>query len=134
MRATANVMALEMALKSHPPPEIHHSDRGSQYTYKGYIDLLKYHKSKISMSLSAQENAYAERINRTIKEEYLDYWKPKSFNQLKRYVRKAVENYYNKRPHNHIGNCSPTKYEKQWNQLDENLKPKITIFNNEIIV
>jgi putative transposase len=134
MRATANVKALQMALRRHPPPRIHHSDRGSQYTYKGYIDLLKHHKSKISMSLSAQENAYAERINRTIKEEYLDYWKPKSFNQLKRYVRKAVENYNNKRPHNHIGNCSPTKYEKQWNQLDENLKPKITIFNNEIIV
>ncbi len=134
MRATANVKALQMALRRHPPPGIHHSDRGSQYTYKGYIDLLKHHKSKISMSLSAQENAYAERINRTIKEEYLDYWKPKNFNQLKSYVRKAVENYNGKRPHNHIGNSSPDNYEKLWHQLDENLKPKIIIFNNEIIV
>ena len=95
MRATANIKALQMALRSHPPPTIHHSDRGSQYTYRGYIDLLKHHKSKISMALSAQDNAYAERINRTIKEEYLDYWKPKTFTQLKRCVRKAVDDYNN---------------------------------------
>jgi len=35
------------------------------------------------MDLIAQDNAYAERINRTNKEEYLYYWKPKTFNQLK---------------------------------------------------
>ena len=50
-------------------PEIHHSDRGSQYTYKLYTNLLKSHTTTKSMALSAQNNAYAERINRTIKEE-----------------------------------------------------------------
>ena len=134
MRATANIKALQMALRSHPPPTIHHSDRGSQYTYRGYIDLLKHHKSKISMALSAQDNAYAERINRTIKEEYLDYWKPKTFTQLKRCVRKAVENYNNQRPHNNLGKISPLEYEKRWSKIERNLKPKITIFNNEIII
>ena len=134
MRATANIKALQMALRSHPPPRIHHSDRGSQYTYRGYIDLLKHHKSKISMALSAQDNAYAERINRTIKEEYLDYWKPKTFTQLKRCVRKAVENYNNQRPHNNLGKISPLEYEKRWSKIERNLKPKITIFNNEIII
>lgn len=73
MRANANVQALKMALKENDAPEIHHSDRGSQYTYKGYIELLKKNGVKLSMALSAQDNAYAERINRTIKEEYLDY-------------------------------------------------------------
>jgi len=134
MRATANIKALQMAIRSHPPPTIHHSDRGSQYTYRGYIDLLKHHKSKISMALSAQDNAYAERINRTIKEEYLDYWKPKTFTQLKRCVRKAVENYNNQRPHNNLGKISPLEYEKRWSKIERNLKPKITIFNNEIII
>ena len=134
MRATANVQALQMALRRHPPPEIHHSDRGSQFTYKGYINLLKHHRSKISMALSAQDNAYAERINRTIKEEYLDYWKPKTFIQLKRYVRKSVENYNNQRPHNNLGKISPLEYEKRWSKIEAKLKPKITIFNNEIIV
>jgi len=47
------------------------------------------------MALFAQDNAYPERINRTIKEEYLGYWKPKTLTQLKRCVRKAVEDYNN---------------------------------------
>jgi len=42
------------------------------------------------MSLIAQENAYAERINRTIKEEYLDYWKPENFKELKRYITNTI--------------------------------------------
>ena len=83
MRATANINALKMALKTHKAPVIHHSDRGSQYTSKDYIDLLDQNGTKVSMCLSAQDNAYAERINRTIKEEFLDYWKPKDYSQLK---------------------------------------------------
>ena len=43
MRATANVKALQMALSKYPAPEIHHSDRGSQYIYNDYISLLKKH-------------------------------------------------------------------------------------------
>ena len=83
MRATANMNALRMALSQHGAPTIHHSDRGSQYTYKEYVRLLEANGSKVSMALSSQDNAYVERINRTIKEEYLDYWKPKTFAQLK---------------------------------------------------
>ena len=114
MRATANVSALKMALKHHRAPKIHHSDRGSQYTYKRYIELLKQNHVEISMALSAQDNAYAERINRTIKEEYLNYWQPKNYLQLKKMVKKAVNNYNTKRVHNHIE------------------RKTITIFNNEV--
>lgn len=131
MRGTANVKALKMALAGHKAPEIHHSDRGSQYTYKGYIDLLKANSSKISMAYSAQDNAYAERINRTIKEEYLDHWRPKSLNQLKNHVRRAVENYNTQRPHNHLGNLSPEEFERNWSKLPLRDRPVITMFNNE---
>ena len=71
MRATANVKALQMALNTHITPEFHHSDRGSQYNYGEYVTILKRAGTKISMALKAQDNAYAERINRTIKDEYL---------------------------------------------------------------
>lgn len=97
MRGTANLKALKMALKENKAPKIHHSDRGSQYTYKIYTDLLKDHNTIISMALSAQDNAYAERINRTIKEEYLDHWNPQTYNQLKSQVKRAVNNYNKKR-------------------------------------
>ena len=133
MRATANLKALKMALEGHKAPQIHHSDRGSQYTYTGYIDLLKSHGSRISMATSAQDNAYAERINRTIKEEYLDHWQPKTYSQLKAMVKKAVHHYNSKRPHNNLGGKSPKAFEKQLFLMASHQRRTITIFNNEVI-
>lgn len=132
MRAEANLIALKMALKYNKAPEVHHSDRGSQYTYGKYLDLLKINNTKISMSYSGLDNAYAERINRTIKEEYLSYWNPKTFIQLKKNVKKAVENYNTVRTHKHLPKMNPIEYEKYWSTLSKNNKPIITIFNNEI--
>ncbi len=132
MRAQANLRALQMALKANQAPIIHHSDRGSQYTYGQYIDLLKDNNTKISMALSGLDNAYAERINRTIKEEYLKYWNPKTFYQLKQYVKKAVINYNEKRVHRHLPKMSPNTFENYWKELTPDNRPMITIFNNEI--
>ncbi|WP_178987653.1 IS3 family transposase [Winogradskyella schleiferi] len=132
MRAQANVEALKMAIKENNAPEIHNSDRGSQYTYSKYIDLLVSNGTKISMSLSGLDNAYAERINRTIKEEYLDYWKPETFFQLKKCVAKAVKNYNEKRTHKSLPKMSPDNFEKYWSTLKPKNRPIITIFNNEV--
>jgi len=133
MRASANILALKMALKNNKAPKIHHSDRGSQYTSKEYIALLKENGSSISMGMIAQENAYAERINRTIKEEYLSYWSPASINDLKRMVKRAVYNYNNKRTHKGLRKQSPINFENKWSQLKENKKEVLTIFNDKII-
>lgn len=132
MRAEANLVALNMAIKENKSPFIHHSDKGSQYTYGKYIKLLKDHKTKISMALSGLDNAYAERINRTIKEEYLAHWKPKTFSQLKKNVKKAVNNYNQIRVHKHLPKMSPNNFEDYWRKLETHKRPKITIFNNEI--
>lgn len=131
MRAVANIKAMEMALNNNKAPKIHHSDRGAQYVYKPYIELLKANNSKISMALSAQDNAYAERINRTIKEEYIDYWKPKNYEQLKKCVDKAVYQYNNTRPHDNLGKLSPVNFEENWHKNKYFSKPRFTIFNNE---
>ena len=131
MRGTANLKALKMALKDNKAPKIHHSDRGSQYTYKSYVDLLKANATTISMALSAQDNAYAERINRTIKEEYLDHWMPQSFRQLKNQVDKAVKNYNNKRSHDHLEKRNPKEFINYWSTLKAEDRPVITIFDNE---
>lgn len=131
MRATANLEALRMALKDHKAPVIHHSDRGAQYIYREYIQLLKDNKTQISMALSAQDNAYAERINKTIKEEYLDHWKPKSYLQLKNDVKRAIKNYNYNRIHNNINKTNPVEFEQNWNTLLNFERPRIEIFNNE---
>jgi len=134
MRATANMKALQMALKSNKAPVIHHSDRGSQYIYSEYISLLKSKGCEISMAKSAQDNAYAERINRTIKNDYIELWNPKSFDQLKRMLKKAVNQYNTVRPHNNIGKISPMEYEKRLLMKSTFHQQSITIFNNEINV
>jgi len=131
MRGTANIKALKMALKDNKAPKIHHSDRGSQYTYKSYTELLKTNTTTISMALSAQDNAYAERVNRTIKEEYLDHWKPQTFSQLQSQVNKAVKNYNKKRSHDHLKKRNPEDFINYWSTLKPEERPVITIFNNE---
>lgn len=114
MRATANIKAMEMALTTYKAPSIHHSDRGSQYVYSQYIKLLQDNKCDISMCKSSQDNAYAERINKTIKEEYLDYWKPSDFKELTAYTCKAVNHYNNKRIHNNLDRMRPLEFMETW--------------------
>jgi len=129
MRAMANVGALAMALRTHRSPKIHHSDRGSQYSGLQYVSMLKRNNTLISMGLKPQENAYAERINRTIKEEYLDRWKAKNYGQLQRQVSKAVRHYNNERPHNHLNRMTPVAFETQCKK-PAFVKPGITIFDD----
>ncbi len=63
--------ALERALAAHPAPRIHHSAQGVQYAAHGYVALLEAHGTQISMAAVGRpmENAYAERLIRTLKEE-----------------------------------------------------------------
>ena len=129
MRASANLSALKMALKKHKAPKTHHSDRGSQYISHEYIKLLKDIGTSISMGLIAQENAYAERINGTIKNEFITYWAPQNYEQLKRCVKKAVDYYNNKRPHNNIKKNNPRKYSLLINSLNPQQREIMTIFN-----
>jgi len=128
MRATANVEALKMALKQHQAPLIHHTDRGSQYIYEGYVALLKSHNCAISMGLIAQDNAYAERINGTIKNEYLAYWQPATYAQLAKNVAKAVRHYNTKRQHKHIYRKTPATFETEVLALSQHERPMVTIY------
>lgn len=131
MRATANVQALTEAIKQYGAPKIHHSDRGSQYIYKDYIALLKKHNAKISMGLIAQDNAFAERINRTIKEEYLSHWQIGSLAQLQRMVKKAVIHYNTKRIHNNIARKTPEYFRKYVVSLPKQERPMVDIYTDE---
>jgi len=131
MRATANMKALMMATKQYGYPKIHHSDRGSQYVYKEYIALLKNHGTQISMALSAQDNAYAERINRTIKEEYIEPRNIKDYNTLERSMKKAVKHYNLKRIHNHLNRDTPANFRKKMLTLLEQERPTLLIYNDQ---
>lgn len=130
MQATANVRALTMALKKYPAAQIHHSDRGSQYSSRQYLNLLEQQQTRISMGLKAQENAYAERINRTIKEEYLSYLSLTSFEHLKTKLALAVKHYNYKRPHNHLNKMTPIDFENRCKTDPTFDKPELIIFDD----
>jgi hypothetical protein len=117
LRAEANLRALKMALKRHGPPILHHSDRGAQYINKAYTNLLNKHAVHISMGLQAQDNAYAERINGIIKNEYLNHWHIKSFEELKSKVQKAVKHYNDSRIHGSLPErLSPSAFRETQDQ------------------
>ena len=132
LRAEANMMALIMALKNSNGDIrrlIHHSDKGSQYVYDPYVDLLNSKGIIISMGERAQDNAYAERINGTIKNEYLKYWEINSLSELQKKLTKAVNHYNNKRIHNELpGRQTPLEFDKSLLDLVSQRRPTVIIY------
>lgn len=132
MRASANISALKMALNSSKGDLsrlIHHSDRGSQYVDCIYQQHLKDRDIKISMGVCAQDNAYAERINATIKNEYLKYWDINSLYKLKKCVNKAVKHYNNQRKHNHLPKrMTPLGFQNEFVNLTDQEKPMVIVY------
>lgn len=130
MRASANIKALRSAIKNYGKVRIHHSDRGSQYVSKEYTQILKDQGTLISMGLIAQDNAYAERINGTIKEEYIKYWEIDNLNKLKKAIAKAVKNYNEKRLHNSLKplRITPKGFREKVVNLPEQDRPTVTIY------
>jgi transposase InsO family protein len=139
LRAEANLAALRMAFKNsngNLGRLIHHSDRGSQYIDADYIELLNSKRIMISMGEKAQDNAYAERINGTIKNEYLKYWEINSLNELRKKLTKAVNHYNIKRKHNEIPDrMTPVEFDKSLLDLESQRRPTVIIYaegNNKI--
>lgn len=131
LRAEANMAALRMALRAKNPDEglIHHSDRGSQYTSDDYMELLDKNGIIVSMSTCAQENAYAERINGTIKNEYLIHWDIKDFRSLKSSVAKAVRHYNLCRLHDSLpGRTTPVRFSEDYLNLSDQERPKVIVY------
>lgn len=133
MRHESNIKALDMALRQINPKDrinmIHHSDRGSQYGSNAYLEMLRGSEIKISMGLKAQDNAYAERINGTIKNEYLKLWNIKDYKDLKAKVKKAVTHYNEVRNHSSLFNGVPPKeFKKRIVSLKPQERPTVIIY------
>jgi len=95
-------------------PDIHHSDQGVQYAAHAYIDLLKVHDIRISMAAvgKAEENGYAERVIRTIKEEEVDLSEYLDFADAARQIGHFIDDVYmTKRIHSSLGYLTPAEFE-----------------------
>jgi transposase InsO family protein len=107
------LMALRGALSKHVP-EIHHSDQGVQYAADAYIDLLRSCNIQISMAAlgKAEENGYAERVIRTIKEEEVDLSEYIDFADAAQQIGHFIEDLYmTKRIHSSLGYLTPAEFE-----------------------
>ena len=107
LEAIGCLEAVRMALAQLPDglAPIHHSDRGTQYCCRDYVELLEGSGLRISMTEQnhCYENAKAERLNGILKQEYglgADFIRKADVAPA---VQQAVQLYNHRRPHQMLG-------------------------------
>ena len=103
----------------HGRPAIHQSDQGVQYAATAYVEMLTGQGVKVSMASvgEPEENGYAERLMRTIKEEEVDLSEYEDFGDALRGLGRFLDEVYNrKRIHSSLGYLTPAEYESLWRE------------------
>jgi putative transposase len=114
--------ALGRALRGRRP-EVHHSDQGVQYAATAYVERLAAVGAAVSMAAvgAPEENGYAERLMRTIKEEEVDLSEYEGFADARRQLGRFLDAVYNrKRIHSSLGYLTPKEFERQWLKRQSN--------------
>jgi transposase InsO family protein len=114
MTAESIVKGLDMALQNTTEEQrkylIHHSDRGMQYCSRLYINRLGT-GIKISMTENGDplENAIAERINRTIKDDFTveRQMEVNCLEEAEEKIKESIRIYNHIRPHSSISYLTP---------------------------
>ncbi len=117
LEAELALTALERALAERQPGPgwIHHSDRGVQYACGAYIQRLEAAGACISMAGkgSPLENAQAERLFRTLKEEEVYLQDYQTFEEAEASIGRFLEEVYNRqRLHSSLGYLPPCEFEE----------------------
>ena len=109
--------ALNKAVESSGTVEgcIHHSDHGSQYLAAAYIERLGELGMMPSMGEvgNSYDNAFAESLNKTIKNEEVWINEYDTFEQAYEGIEEFVKKYNERRLHSSIGYVPPNEYEQQ---------------------
>jgi len=109
------IAALKMAIANRNTDKlIHHSDQGIQYACKDYIKILKDNGIRISMSAKGNpyDNAYAESLIKTLKQEEVYLWQYETFSDVAERIPYFILDVYNKkRLHSALGYRPPEEFE-----------------------
>jgi len=131
LKAKENIKALRKALLVRQGYDlkgcIFHSDRGSQYISDVQTKIVLDNKMKLSMCKMPQQNAYVERIQGTIKNQYLCDMELRD-NNLNRLSQKVLNLYNHERPHQSLNMMTPEAYKNHVGNLPKSARPKMVIF------
>jgi putative transposase len=133
LRAENNLAALKMALETRGIDDyrkglIHHSDKGTQYVSESYTQTLEQHKVRISMCNEVYENTHIERVNDTIKNQYLKRMEINNCKELGKKLNEVIKTYNETRPHQSLKRMSPVQYENYLKQTEKEKRKKMTIY------
>ena len=133
MRAENNLKALIMALQLRGDNHyhnrlIHHSDKGSQYVSDIYTEMLYDYGIQISLCDDVFENTHIERLNETIKNQYLSRMSITTEQELKRKVDRVIEIYNTQKPHQSLMGLTPVDYEAYLETIPTEKRLKLEIF------
>lgn len=103
-----------------------HSDGGGQYYSDEFLKLTKKLNLTNSMAYSVFENSHAERLNGTIKNEYLQFSYIDSFSKLEKELYKAVYKYNNEIPHLKLNYITPNDFYEKSLKGEMNKKMKVS--------
>jgi putative transposase len=98
-------------------PEIHHSDQGARHTYIIKTNIMNDYYVNIIMDGvgEPEENGYAGRLMRTIKQEQVDRSEYEDFSDASRGLGRFLDEVDNrKRIHSSPGYLTPAEFEQQW--------------------
>jgi len=115
------LMALKRALEV-GTPQIHHSDQGGQYAATEYVALLQSRGVAVSMAAVGcpEENGYAERLMRTVKEEHVSLSEYRDFEDALAQIGQFLSDVYqHKRIHSSLGYLTPAEFEANYQATTE---------------
>ena len=133
MRAENNLSALQMALElrgieNYHQGLIHHSDKGTQYASDGYTQTLESYEIRISMCNEVYENTHIERVNDTIKNQYLARMEINTVKELRTKLNQTIKAYNEARPHKSLNKMTPVGYENYLLKIPSDKRGKMKIY------
>ena len=129
LEAAGTITALKQALLSRHKPEnklIHHSDRGTQYCSKDYVNMLQAAGISISMTENGDpyENPVAERVNGILKGDFELDRRFSSRNEALATIDRSIKAYNELRPHMSCNMFTPNQAHEMVGTLIKKWKPK----------
>jgi putative transposase len=109
LEAAFCIEALEEALSRHGRPEIFNTDQGSQFTSKGFTDVLVKNSIAISMDGkgSWRDNVFIERLWRSIKYEEVYLRAYDTVSEARASIGRYLTFYNGRRPHSSLDRRTP---------------------------